>query len=516
MTVFTAKTISFDRAEDMKAQEERSRRYRIQIREDGSLTKPTDWADLADSQWGDPVNYFFPVADREYAERAKVEFIASLEEYDEESKRVIVSRINRLARKYSVEPIRNTANELKFDTGTDETHNVRASITGEVIVTDSVSGESGPQMQIAAARRAVLYHPWFGKMILDDDFFESMIDNWETNLLGVDVAIDAEHRNGPTGGMALAWVNGARMERDRFMLSVKPTQTGAPLLGNEYRYTSIEFYTNYFEREIMAYYGPALVACAATNLPFVHRNDPIQPRFQVSQSDVGLPVASVIVSGWEPIVTTGNAASVTISNDSQLTASEEDNQVEEGETAQVEGETAHEGVQEMSDKNTEVTTPEIVHAETLVVGDREFSADDVTALLEQQAELERQRAEDAKALLQAEVDAVRAAANDRGVPPVAIRYACSLMAALGREQNAAITMEDGSQKEMTTFEALKALLGAIPGKAGEVTPPVEEGERPDDTHDGDENMNLEQAEEEAKKRRKELKIGKLGDQQVSL
>jgi len=510
MTVYTATTVNLDRADDMRAQEDRSRRYRIQIREDGNLVKPSDWADLTDSQWGDPVNYFFPVPDREYAERAKIEFTGSLEEYDEESRRVIVSRINRLARKYSVDPIRNTANELRFDTS-DEGHNIRASITGEVVMTeDPVSNESGPVMQIAAARRAVLYHPWFGKMILDDDFFESMIDNWESRLLGVDVAIDAEHRNGPTGGMALAWVTGVHMERDKFMLSVKPTQTGAPLLGNEYRYTSIEFFTNYFEREIMAYYGPALVACAATNLPFVHRNDPIQPRFQVSQSDVGLPVASVIVSG-NGYTTTGSTTNVTIQDNSQVAAREAE---DTGESIEP-GETAQEGVEQMTDQATEVM-PEVIHAETLVVGDREFSADDVNALLQQQAELERQREKDVLALLQAEVDAVRAAANDRGVPPVAIRYACSLMAALGREQTATIVMEDGSEKEMTTFEALKALLEAIPGKAGEVTPRVIEGERPDDTHNGEENMTLEQAEAAAKEARRKYKIGNLGDQQVSL
>ena len=49
------------REELEKAREARSRRYGIRPREDGHLTKPSEYADIPDSDFADPVNYRYPI-----------------------------------------------------------------------------------------------------------------------------------------------------------------------------------------------------------------------------------------------------------------------------------------------------------------------------------------------------------------------------------------------------------------------------------------------------------------------
>ncbi|MBD3260792.1 MAG: hypothetical protein GF334_03810, partial [Candidatus Altiarchaeales archaeon] len=264
-----------------EAQQQRSARYGINIRDDGNINKPSEFGELPDSQWGDPVNYLYPVPDKEHAKAAKTAYNKDSEEYDYWAQRTIRGRLNRLARKYGIGPIKQK-NSQQFE-GDQQ-------LVGKMAGTIHLQDEDEDTIVIDAARKAVMFHPWFGPMYLDDDFFESMIDNWQTDVLGTQVAIDAEHRRGPTGGMALAWVTGMMLEGDVFRLKTEPTQTGLPLLGNEYKYASIEFWSNFVDQETLVEYGPVLAATAATNIPFVHRNNPIQPKLEVTESESGLPV----------------------------------------------------------------------------------------------------------------------------------------------------------------------------------------------------------------------------------
>lgn len=52
------------------AQQARSKKYHIAIKDGGSVTKPGEWKDLPDSAWGDPVNYSYPMADKSHADNA--------------------------------------------------------------------------------------------------------------------------------------------------------------------------------------------------------------------------------------------------------------------------------------------------------------------------------------------------------------------------------------------------------------------------------------------------------------
>lgn len=48
---------------DKAAQEERAKKFKIGIKPGGAVTKPSEWADVPDAQWGDPVNYSYPLPD---------------------------------------------------------------------------------------------------------------------------------------------------------------------------------------------------------------------------------------------------------------------------------------------------------------------------------------------------------------------------------------------------------------------------------------------------------------------
>lgn len=56
--------------DDKKAQEARSKKYHIGIKDDTNVTKPGAFKDVPDSEWGDPVNYSYPMPDKAHADAA--------------------------------------------------------------------------------------------------------------------------------------------------------------------------------------------------------------------------------------------------------------------------------------------------------------------------------------------------------------------------------------------------------------------------------------------------------------
>jgi hypothetical protein len=55
---------------DTDAQKARSKRYGIAIKDPTNVTKPSKWADVPDDEWGDPVNYRYPMPDKSHADDA--------------------------------------------------------------------------------------------------------------------------------------------------------------------------------------------------------------------------------------------------------------------------------------------------------------------------------------------------------------------------------------------------------------------------------------------------------------
>lgn len=61
---------SQDRDKAKAAQKARSRKYGIAVLAQGHVTKPGQWASVPDSQWGDPVNYRYPMPDDAHVRNA--------------------------------------------------------------------------------------------------------------------------------------------------------------------------------------------------------------------------------------------------------------------------------------------------------------------------------------------------------------------------------------------------------------------------------------------------------------
>lgn len=55
---------------DKQAQLARSKKYHIAVKDGGAVTKPGKWKDVPDDKWGDPVNYSYPMPDKNHADNA--------------------------------------------------------------------------------------------------------------------------------------------------------------------------------------------------------------------------------------------------------------------------------------------------------------------------------------------------------------------------------------------------------------------------------------------------------------
>lgn len=99
MTLLTTK--SADEAAK-KAQEARSHECHIGIKEGGNVTKPSEWASVPDSEWGDPVNYRYPMPDKAHADNAAARWgdESNRSQYSSEEQKIIGDRIERRQRSF--------------------------------------------------------------------------------------------------------------------------------------------------------------------------------------------------------------------------------------------------------------------------------------------------------------------------------------------------------------------------------------------------------------------------------
>ncbi len=81
---------------DKTSQEARSKKYGIKIRPDGNVSKPGKWAEVPDEQWGDPVNYAYPMPDKAHGQDALSRWgdPSNSEQYPKAEQAVIEKRIH--------------------------------------------------------------------------------------------------------------------------------------------------------------------------------------------------------------------------------------------------------------------------------------------------------------------------------------------------------------------------------------------------------------------------------------
>jgi len=89
-----------------EAQRKRAAKYGIQIRPDGNVTKPKQYAHLNDSQFADPVNYAYPI-DKEHV-LAALRYWGKPKnkaKYNAKSRGIITKRMNATAKRFGVKSV---------------------------------------------------------------------------------------------------------------------------------------------------------------------------------------------------------------------------------------------------------------------------------------------------------------------------------------------------------------------------------------------------------------------------
>lgn len=88
-----------------KAQESRSSKYHIGIKEGGNVTKPSEYEDCPDGEFGDPVNFRYP-CNTEARARSALSYWGNEKnrsQYSSEEVSIITRRIHRLAKAQGIE-----------------------------------------------------------------------------------------------------------------------------------------------------------------------------------------------------------------------------------------------------------------------------------------------------------------------------------------------------------------------------------------------------------------------------
>lgn len=82
------------------AQKARSKKHSIAVLDHGNITKPGKWAALSDTQFGDPVNYRYPIHDKAHASNARSRF--AQEDFAYKGKGKVGDRIEKAAKKFKI------------------------------------------------------------------------------------------------------------------------------------------------------------------------------------------------------------------------------------------------------------------------------------------------------------------------------------------------------------------------------------------------------------------------------
>jgi phage I-like protein len=121
---------------------------------------------------------------------------------------------------------------------------------------------------IEIARVAEGEHPSYGKLKITQEHLESMEKNFRSNAVGVDLAVNEDHRKNE----AFGWFKDLFLSFDKQTLygQVKWNKKGTQALSEkEYRYFSPEFRFNYVHPHTGEEFGPTLLGGALTNYPFL-------------------------------------------------------------------------------------------------------------------------------------------------------------------------------------------------------------------------------------------------------
>jgi len=102
--------------EERQAREDRSKKYKIGIKEGGHVTKPGEWESVPDDEWLDPVNYRYPCPDAAQT-RAAAGYWGREDnqaQYNLEERSIINGRLDRFRKKFNIGEYRKEESKMEF------------------------------------------------------------------------------------------------------------------------------------------------------------------------------------------------------------------------------------------------------------------------------------------------------------------------------------------------------------------------------------------------------------------
>lgn len=185
--------------DDKQAQEARSKKYGIGIKDGGNVTKPSKWDSLSDADFGDPVNYSYPMPDKEHADNAAARFATpdGLSVYTAKEQDIVAKRIMKAQTTFGEKP---DWWPLKDD-----------------------SGDSGKVSDTPVTRKARDFNTAFQSLAQSDQLQDDWGDTWQAIVTALsDVMYQAYSQvNYPYEGMeTIDPVEAAQANLDAFSAAV--------------------------------------------------------------------------------------------------------------------------------------------------------------------------------------------------------------------------------------------------------------------------------------------------------
>jgi len=137
------------------------------------------------------------------------------------------------------------------------------------------------------------YHANYGEVELTRKMLQSFADNFDNEVVGVDLMIDYDHSQAKAAG----WIKSVFMSIDGDVLygEVKWTPKGAQTLSDrDFRYFSPEFSLNYVHPHTGIQHGPTLLGGGLVNRPFLKMEAIVS--FKEKNNNQGIKVENISLS----------------------------------------------------------------------------------------------------------------------------------------------------------------------------------------------------------------------------
>ena len=209
--------------------------------------------------------------------------------------------------------------------------------------------EENYKKEIPIFREGIFEHPWYGKLVFDRDFLNSIVDNHNKSVVPQQISFDRDHKPGEG---ALAWVEEKGVSLREVMIEGQPmavlfakieyTPEGYEeiVVKKKFKYFSSEIhgdYTNYELKTIaegeqqMLFYGPTLVGGGFTNRPFIpHLGSVFSTNLEGKQEEH--PLVMVMSEKTEESAVYGMISGVAYSDNTNTPEPTQEEVQEEGET----------------------------------------------------------------------------------------------------------------------------------------------------------------------------------------